>query len=171
MKESSKIRFIISLSPYQSSSWWRRGSFFLVVGMILLFSSCFLPEELPPEPEIKFERYTLVKDTLEPKLGSISHFIKLTISFTDGDGDIGLAEGDTLPQPYYDNNLFINNIGYRIPDITPTGQNKTLTGEIDVEIWIIPASLYDTIVYEIYLVDRALNQSNIVMAPAIVLNN
>ena len=157
MKESSKIEFIIS--------------FFLVVGMIFLFSSCFLPEELPPEPKIEFEGFILIKDTLEPKLGNPAHLIWLKISFTDGDGDIGLAEGDTLPQPYYDNNLFINNIGYRIPDITPKGQNKTLKGEIDVEIWIIPASLYDTIVYEIYLVDRALNLSNIVTSPAIVLNN
>ena len=138
MKISSKIGFIISLPPHQN--FWC-GGLFLVAGMIFIFLSCNIPRKFPPEPEIKFENYTL-KDSV---IGTFSvKYVILKISFTDGDGDIGLDDSDAL-SPYTNckdttcNNLYINRYGvkggvlqdpipfnYRIPVITPTGQNKTL---------------------------------------------
>ncbi|MFH1319055.1 MAG: hypothetical protein ABII90_00165 [Bacteroidota bacterium] len=183
MRQFSKIENIIFLS--------------IACWVVFVFSSCLLPDEYPPEPGIKFESYSY-KDTLN-ELDMPVHAGILKFSFTDGDGDIGLNDGDTLP-PYSDckdstcNNVYINRIGinngnlsellsfdYRIPDITPAGQNKTLKGEIEVELDIrLPVIIitddydtitYDTVIYEVYIYDRALNQSNIITTPSIVLNN
>lgn len=113
----------------------------LVMGIGL--SACLKTEVFPKEPHIAFKSYTQSPDSSE-----------LTISFTDGDGDIGLDQGDTLapynPGSTWYHNFFVDYykkengawvlqqftlpLYYRIPVITPTGQNKALQGDITVEI-------------------------------------
>ena len=109
----------------------------------------------------------------------------------DGDGDVGLDESDNAPpfdtaSTYY-YNLFIEHsekingewlvvefaqpIHYRIPRITPTGQNKALEGEIAVAIDPFPLYITgnaDTVRYSIEMVDRALNRSNRVVTNEII---
>mgnify|MGYP001043550999 CR=1 FL=1 len=153
-------------------------------GVILVFllSACLKKSEFPLEPIIAFKEFTASGDS--------GH---LVITFTDGDGDIGLADGDTnppydladgdyynllldyyelqdgtwvnitdsLPLPYY----------YRVPVITPSGQNKALEGEIAVDLvptYYNPFSNYDTIKFSVQLLDRALNRSNIVETDEII---
>ena len=123
-----------------------------VVSVILgtfLISSCLKPEEFPDEPKIEFVSFEAQGD-------SSGIFV---ISFTDGNGDIGLDLGDTLspyePGSYYYYNVYFdyyeivngdtvrgtsdpNNfptadpitLAFRIKNITPIGQNKALKGEI-----------------------------------------
>ena len=144
-----------------------------------IFSSCEKPERYPDTPKITFESFT-IKDTIDlldnpVKLGN------LVFSFIDGDGDIGLMESDTLP-PYdtsgiYYHYLFLTlyekidgefqevnlafPLNYRVPYAVAEGQNKTLKGEIKIDlIYNLPVP-YDTIKYIFFLVDRALNHSNI----------
>ena len=61
---------------------------------------------------------------------------------------------------------------YRIQNLTPTGQNKALRGDIEItmEPWYFnPNSNHnDSIKLSILLIDRALNLSNIVESPLIV---
>lgn len=144
----------------------------LLVGVGLLVGGCLKTEEFPKEPKIEFKSFELFGDSAS-----------LVISFTDGDGDIGLGPSDTSPpfdtaSTYYFN-LFLEHaekrngvwydvefeepISYRIPRITPSGQNKVLEGEIAVAL--DPFSLFittnsDTVRYTVELVDRALNVSN-----------
>ncbi len=116
---------------------------------------------------------------------------QLTFEFTDGDGDIGLNPRDTL-NPYNPGNKYYYNVFveyyelqngvwtlipitnpplyYRSPVVTPKGQNKTLNGSmtIDLPFYHNPASSFDTIKLSMQLVDRALNESNIVETSAIV---
>ena len=150
-----------------------------------LLSSCLKPETFPVEPYIEFSSFTAMQDSGE-----------IAITFTDGDGDIGLAAGDTTgsfkPGKLYHHNLFIEyyekddvagwvrgkdlsgediEFLYRVPNLTPNGNNKALKGTIKVVIEpsyfnpISPES--DTIKYIIKLVDRDLNESNIVESPVI----
>jgi hypothetical protein len=148
----------------------------------LLFQGCLKPEEFPPEPRIAFE------DLLIYTNDSAS----LVISFTDGDGDIGLDPSDTDPpfdtSSVWHHNLFVEYeelrngqwtqvefllpLYYRVPRITPSGRNRSLKGEIAVALkpWpLLPGSPHDTIRFSIQLVDRALNLSNLEYSPAIVL--
>lgn len=160
----------------------------LVITLITFYIifSCERIEEYPDEPVIEFQSF-LLKDTID-ELDNQIKLGKLIFSFTDGDGDIGLSAGDTLP-PYCDTcdyhyNLFISlfektdsefyeadlqiPLYYRIPYAVQDGQNKTLKGQIHIN-FEYNSILYDTIKYEFYMVDRALHQSNIETTPEIIL--
>jgi len=120
----------------------------------------------------------------------------LTISFTDGDGDVGLRDSDTTgdfaPEKIYHHNLFLeyfekddalgwvrgkdlsgNDISflYRVPYLTPNGNNTALKGKIEVTLepsYFNPlSSQSDTVMYKITLVDRSLTESNQVESPVI----
>ncbi|NNC85502.1 MAG: hypothetical protein HKN75_05425, partial [Bacteroidia bacterium] len=58
----------------------------------------------------------------------------------------------------------------RIPDLTPVGKNKAIEGDIDMNMQLKPGAVFDTIRYEIYIVDRTLNHSNTVTTSEIVIN-
>lgn len=141
-------------------------------------ASCLKKTEYPPEPSIEFKELNI----------SSNNTAELVISFIDGDGDIGLDQGDTTGSFCYDSclyhwNLFLeyyelqNGVWqhqeidwtdpnaipfyYRVPDITPTGQNPALVGEIAVALndyYLF--SDFDTARFEVRLVDRSLNLSN-----------
>lgn len=154
---------------------------------LIILQSCNGREQYPIEPKITFNDCKLVKE------GDVITKCILIIDFTDGDGDIGLDEGDTLP-PYtdpYNNNLFVDyfemqngtltqvlspddnqfiNFNSRIPNITPAGTNKNIKGTIyDTISFLNPFSTFDTIMFSIQLVDRELHTSNIVETPLIIL--
>jgi len=71
----------------------------VVIGItqLFLFSSCLKVETYPVEPSINFQSFEVKGDSAI-----------VTISFTDGDGDIGLSDGDTLP-PYDPSSFFYFN--------------------------------------------------------------
>lgn len=145
---------------------------------------CFPKEQFPVEPKITMKSLEQFGDSAS-----------LTISFTDGDGDIGL-EPFALQPPYdtgstYYHNMFLEyekrqggewvrpNLAipfyYRIPNITPTGQNKVLEGDIAVALkpWPVepapPGTPNDTIRFTVQIVDRALHSSNVVISPEAVI--
>jgi hypothetical protein len=149
----------------------RLALFLFVTGTII--SSCMKRPDYPDYPIIKFKAFIPEGDSA-----------KLIFEFTDGDGDIGLRKEDTIPP--YDANLFLKYyeqregefvevepiipFNYRIPDISRKGKIKTLEGEIMVRInyYYDFASPYDTIKYSAYIVDRALNKSNVIETDPIV---
>lgn len=146
----------------------------------ILLSGCLKTEEFPSTPAIKFKSFEFFGDSAS-----------LVVSFTDGDGDVGLDASDNAP-PYdtssiyyynfflrysekvnnvWQNVQFEDSIFYRIPRITPTGQNKTLEGEIAVAIDPFPLFITgnsDTVRYSVEMVDRALNRSNRVFTADII---
>jgi len=158
----------------------------LVVTGIMAIFSCKKPVQYPPVPHIEYVSFLKQQDSQ-----GIDQKGVLTFSFTDGDGDIGLAPADTFapfnPESEYYYDLFVtyyekqhgayvpvvlpmtNNL--RIPVVTPTGQNKSIKGNIDVELFINnPTSSYDTIAYDVSIVDRALNLSNKIRTPDIIIH-
>ena len=158
----------------------------LAFAVILGLSSCIQFHTYPLEPYIEFLSFTKISTT-----SGVDDLGTLTISFTDGDGDIGLDDNQT-DTPYdtssiYYYNIFIkyfekqngeykevvlipSNDG-RIPNLTPTGNKKGLQGNISVDLYINnPLSVYDTIRYEVYIVDRALNHSDTITTPDIIVN-
>ncbi|MCF8403172.1 MAG: hypothetical protein K9H58_04480 [Bacteroidales bacterium] len=157
----------------------------LIIGSILY--SCVKEEEYPIIPEIKYEDFILLYN---PVSGFIERGV-LKITFKDGDGDIGLIKSEANPP--YDYNLFISYFEIRygdtvpiynnpfngdtiifnstIPNLTPEGPVKAISGEIQDTLYInYPNSEFDTIMFEVYLVDRAEHQSNIISTPLIKRN-
>ena len=152
---------------------------FFIAGLII-FSSCTKFEEYPIIPHIEFVSFaTILNVQQQDSLGYI------TISYTDGDGDIGLTSEENTPPYQY--NFFLDiyeningvqqkivfpdtsiTFNSRIPVLTPDGINKSIKGEIEMELELyimIPFLDSDTISFEIYIMDRALNKSNVIHTP------
>ncbi|MFT4521129.1 MAG: hypothetical protein ACI8ZN_000053 [Bacteroidia bacterium] len=171
------------------------GSCVLVVLVLLSFGlwSCGPSDDVEKRtPEISFVGYEVLKD-----LDQKDSLLILTISYADDDGDIGLTDADTFP-PFnggspFNNNLFISikerkGSGYqdiyfpgtsdttdfnqRIPNLTPTGKNKKISGFIDIRLDATPNYLYpDTIECFMQIADRDLNVSNKIMTGPIYLQH
>ena len=155
----------------------------LFIVLLTLFFACKKREEFSDIPYLEFIKYE-IKDSIDA-LGNITKLCELHIFFTDGDGDIGLFEEDTIAP--FDYNLFINyfemknnslqqiidtlNPPYhiRIPNLTPTGQNKSLKVDLKYDVDITYRNS-DTIKFELKLFDRALNESEWVSSSLIILN-
>ena len=151
--------------------------------MLTLFFACKKREKFSDIPYLEFTKYE-IKDSVDA-LGNITKLCELHLFFTDGDGDIGLFEEDTIAP--FDYNLFVNyfemknnslqqiidtlNPPYhiRIPNLTPTGQNKSLKVDLKYDVDITYRNS-DTIKFELKLFDRALNESEWVSSSLIILN-
>ena len=164
----------------------RSITYILVITILMTISwSCRRDEEYPIIPEITYDDFILLLNT---QTGIIERGV-LKFSFKDGDGDIGLYQSDTAPP--YDFNLFIDyyeiqnrdtvqiylidptsgdtsTFNARIPILTPRGSDKSIKGEIEDTLFIYdPTSAFDTIMFKVYLVDRALHKSNVIQTPLI----
>jgi len=155
-------------------------TFFLLISIVAGLTSCIKEEQYPIIPHIEFGGFATAKDiTGKDSLGAIS------ISYTDGDGNIGLFAWDTVEPKKYNFYLkfmeLVNNelvevkpvdstltFNGRIPLLTPVGRNKNIKGDITMylELYFARQILKsDTIAFEIYIRDRDLNNSNVVETP------
>lgn len=152
---------------------------------IILFSSCRKEEKFPIEP-------VLTSISIDQYEKNSFHIIT---GYTDGDGDLGLSDADTLA-PYdkdskYYHNYFctfsqmtngswaIINFAvpyyYRLPLLTPKQRNKNIKGDITVDIknFLSPVTngVADTFRVDVYIVDRALHESNTVTSEPFVITH
>ncbi|MGD0709651.1 MAG: hypothetical protein ABR968_00575 [Bacteroidales bacterium] len=156
----------------------------LFAGMIF-FSSCEKPPVYPPYPIIQYVSFIKDYPTGENQKGA------LTISFTDGDANFGLAPSDTLA-PYNSGSKFYYNLfiiyyekqngvyvavklpfseNGRIPVVTPAEGTTSLKGIIQDSLYINnPLSLFDTIAFDVSIADRDLHVSNVIRTPDIIVN-
>jgi hypothetical protein len=139
----------------------------------LVLSTCDPIEKVSDVPEIKFKSFAMFNvDTLgfQIKAG------ELIFSFIDGNADFGVLENskDTLNlflTPFHKVNmayvpLNVDTFGrkYAVMNdqaLVRIGQNKTVKGEINLQIYYFIDPPYDTIRYDFYIVDRAGNKSNV----------
>jgi hypothetical protein len=161
------------------------------LALLLLLVSCRKIVDYPDEPVISFTS-VISKDSSDVLDNPVKR-VTLTFHLTDGNGDVGLTNADTTG-PFHKDSLYYYNLflqeykmengnyvevpapdglrRYRIPDLTPTGQNKTLIADISVTVEY-PYSIADPLPYtdfryEFYVVDRALNISNRDTSAAII---
>ena len=157
---------------------------FFLAAFLAVFSGCMKKQSYPDTPEISFLGFEMIYDTAQVVRMGI-----LSISYQDGTGDIGLNPSDTFP-PYERNGSYYYNyvINYfekqngifkqvdlaipfslRIPVLTPNDPNKAIKGFIVDTIGLYPPPLHDTIKFEAFIYDRALNKSNVITTPEIIL--
>jgi hypothetical protein len=160
---------------------------YLAVVLIVLFAfgSCRKIEQLSPVPHIEFTSFA-VFDTIDI-LGNSAKGGRLKFYFEDGDGNIGLKSpsvfqldttnmfftlfrktGGTM-EPVPDDDP-IKPSPYRIPYMERLGLNKILKGTISVTFLYLFYSPGDTIRYDFYIKDRAVNKSNVESTSEIVLS-
>ncbi|MEW6468066.1 MAG: hypothetical protein AB1458_04040 [Bacteroidota bacterium] len=142
------------------------------------FGSCVREEQFPIEPHITYKSFTNHGD------GSAT----IVFSFTDGDGDIGIEEGETgsnffLYYYYKDaNNNFVpyDNPMTQVQDtltrayavspiyhVNPGKKKKSSKGEIQVLLNPPVFGAPETFKFACLLVDRAGRQSNLELTPVL----
>jgi hypothetical protein len=152
---------------------------------LLILGSCRKVAQLSSVPQISFTSFTIFDTT--DILGNTSKGGRLKFRFQDGDGDLGLdapVSGATDST-----NLFLTlyrQVGgvmvqapstdpltpspYRIPYMERLGQNKILKGTISVTFIYLFYQPTDTISYDFYIKDRALNVSNVASTNPIIVS-
>ena len=154
---------------------FKSTTFFVFV--IFLIAGCIQPPDYPIEPVIEYQ--SLSKTTLlSGKDGEDQTY--LVVSFTDGDGDLGQPQGNgsiELDFTLIDSRTGAVDEKFGIPFVPELGAANGISGEITARIftscciypdWVTDAIgceksnqyLIDTLVYEVYITDRAGNESN-----------
>lgn len=136
--------------------------------------SCTDEDTYPVTPEISFkslEKFQKVSQT---------DSIVLTFSFTDGDGDLGANIYDTLSRDIYvkfyelKNGVYVlfadpfGAFNYRMPYLEPRGNNKSLKGDVRINVDYNILQPNDTVKYELYIKDRAGHTSNTIQSTSII---
>ena len=170
---------------------------YIILGLLtlLLFNSCDKTPEFSVIPEIEFADYIQYKNEFGKDTA-----LKIVISYTDGDGDLGLEQSDTFP-PFNSGSLYHScmyiyyyeyvdtafvqvrpEIGgipvgdtirfpYRFRNLTPDTPNKTIKGEIEWHTNFIQPQKNKLIKFKIFIFDRALHKSNVIETPEIFYND
>ena len=162
-----------------------RNRFILFSSLLLLVFSAGCGGDAPLfdiVPEIYF-----VSITPETTAEGVEDGLKIVIHFQDGDGDLGLANAqDGNP------NLFIrdtrsnvpDSLGtfeYRVPNLSPDTRKPSIQGTIEITMsapyltrsfippYVGPSS--ETVIFDIYLVDRAGHSSNHILSSPLTVSN
>jgi len=172
----------------QSSTLFRVLGLSLLVALAsLAVSSCINPPDYPDTPSIEFK--TITKERFRTDGGLIDS-VKVTVSFKDGDGDLGLSNQDTNPPYDYGNgqNRYYNNYfiqpqiqqtdgtfknydvgtgGYdsRYPVLNTSGRSEPLKGDLTLNLVFsagLPFRAGTVVRFQVNIVDRALNESNVI---------
>jgi hypothetical protein len=161
---------------------------FSVLIILTITVGCTRNYDYPVEPVLTYKDFIYIENSN----GDIEKGV-LVLEFTDGDGDIGLGQGDTLPPYHHSGDYYYNFIiemytkhddkylpvifpdsnytfNSRIPPIVFNGNSKAIKGEIEYTFDMLimkPFLQSDTIRINTYIVDRALHKSNLVITPDI----
>ena len=144
---------------------------------LIFLMACQEKVEYPIEPKITYEGITYLTDTDGTPTGEVI----LSINYTDGDGDLGLDDADTLypfgpNDPHYynllidylrwDGSQFINdtiNFNARFKRLLFNNEVKAISGTIDNTIMLLnPFAPDDTVKLKAHIIDRTLHESNTV---------
>jgi len=156
----------------------------LLLVLILTETGCTDDSASKPQaPVIEFLDYQVYKNS-----NNKDSLLRVRFYFEDMDGDLGLSRSDTFP-PFdpgspYQFNLWVDmydldggtpailtregtgdtlNFDQRVPNITPSGNNKEISGEMSVDFDASELVLHpDKVSCDLQVVDRALNVSNLI---------
>ncbi len=173
-----------------------KWSFALRIAILFIFiycSGCSIEiGPFPDKPAITYKGIQKIKGPDDK-----DSVIQITFGFTDGDGDIGLGDFDTMGQFNVDSIYFYNllvevkqqvdgefmpvirkvdldthNFNSRIPVITPSGKEKAIDGEFTLKIDpdMKAQTQPDSVKFKLFIYDRALNKSNVIETPVIFID-
>lgn len=158
------------------------AKYFTLVVLGFIAFGCVKPPDYPIEPVIEF--MNIDKNFMSQGLQD-NDFVLATITFTDGDGDLG-SEDDSVSIVITDlRDNSVNTSATRLPMVPEQGAGNGISGEITFRLFqtcCIPPPEFqrgpcapnpdfpvDTLEYEVYIVDRAGNESNHILLEPIYL--
>ncbi len=152
---------------------------------MFFLDSCKKITQLSVVPNVEYTNFSIFDTT--DILGNHLKGGRLRFHFEDGDGDVGLdapvngqidstnmfltlyrkIDGAMVPAPEDDP---LKPSDYRIPYMERLGRDKILKGTISITFLYLFYYPSDTISYDFYIKDRALNSSNVASTGEIVLS-
>ncbi len=155
----------------------RKHSFplaWLSLAVALTVGACLSPPEYPIEPEVTF--VGLSRDTMTQNFKPTDS-VTVVVSFTDGDGDIVFPEGDTTRTVFIvDRETQSLRESYKLDPIDEIGLENGISGELRLVVYttcceyppgvprlpcdISPEFPVDQLLLDVYMKDRAGNESN-----------
>jgi hypothetical protein len=139
----------------------------LLSALMCLFSSC---TKTNTDPFFDVVPRIELLDVSATSFVEFSEQITLTLRYEDGDGDLGNPDSEV-------NSIFVQDSRLSMPDefyLQPLAPEDALplniTGTLNVLLaptFLLGNGSSETLVYSVYLVDRAGNKSNVVQTPAI----
>lgn len=152
-----------------------KKTLWFLIPTLFFLASCQAKVEYPIEPKITYEGLTYLMDADSTLTGEVV----LSIAYTDGDGDLGLDDADTLypfgfNDPHYynflidylrwDGSQFVAdtiNFNARFKRLVFNDEVKAISGTIDNTIMLLnPFAPDDTVKLKVHIIDRALHESN-----------
>lgn len=147
---------------------------------VSIFTQCLNPPDFPDEPVIEF--LSLSADSMVQTTIDANAFVIAKFKFTDGDGDLGNSDAKSDIFVVDKRTNEIDPTARELPEIPSQGAQNGISGEMSVKLLssccLPPENLgepcsqairLDTIVYEVYIKDRAGHESNRVATPPIIL--
>ena len=144
---------------------------------LLIAVGCAKPPDYPIEPVIEFMQLSTNFSSQKAQRETGESPIIATLSFTDGDGDIGNDDNETTIFIIDLRDTTEENSATRLPKVPEAGANNGISGEISFRLLptccLFPPEFQDqpncqfsasypmdTLIYEVYIMDRAGNVSN-----------
>lgn len=127
-------------------------------------SSCKKEEiSIQKTPSIQF------KSINSMEFVSFNDSVIIEISYKDDDGDIGYENAD-LHSIFVKDNRLSEFDSYYCPPLAPSNSNVPIKGNLRIKLpplFLLGNSPIETTFFEIFVVDRANNKSNIVFSPEV----
>lgn len=138
---------------------------FLILFTVLI--GCEKDSRLPFSDKPEIELVSVSHDTIV----EYEDRLVIRIKYTDGNGDLGFED----PELYA---LFVRDLrladfdDFYIGPLAPPGSNIAITGELDIEfpsLFVFGNRPNETTLFEVKMVDRAGNESNLLMTSPVVI--
>ena len=132
----------------------------ILIFFIVFFSSC--KKDIDETPKITYGGASQASVTEGQP-------VTISISYTDGDGDLG-ENTSTGTNLYLTDNRVNVVYKYRIQQLAPAGESIGIKGNLNIVVnglTITDGSTSQNVTYTIYVIDRAGHQSNSVTSSAI----
>lgn len=139
--------------------------FFLLFFAFTFWGCTEEAEPLSTTPQIEFVAF---EPGTEVTAGSV---LTLVLSYEDGDGDLGENREGTENLFVKDSRLPELPYAFRVKELAPEGAEVAIRGQLRVALSNIPltelSATRETTSFEVYLVDRAGNESNRIQTPEV----
>ena len=140
---------------------------------VVLINGCSKEETFPATPQITFKSLSVLNSSLQ------TDSVELIFSFVDGDGDLGTPATDILNRDIFvkifelRNGVFVEPflpapLEYKLPYLEPGGNNKSLKGDVKINVDYNVGYPNDTIRYTVYIKDRAGHISNTITTSVVI---
>ena len=141
-------------------------SFIYILIPVIIFSCKKEEEKYPDTPEIEFVGMTPTSTT------EFQDQVKITISYKDGNGDLGTEDPDFYSLLIKDARLSAYD-EYHIQPLSPPGQTLQIEGDLDIVLtglFVLDTVNSETTSFSIKMRDRAGNWSNEVQTSSLTIN-